>query len=522
MRISRYPIGLRLGAGFALMALLIVLVGTFGGLSMRSMKTDVDVITDVSQRKLVLSYEMAEQAHVVARVVRTVILLDDPALRANELPKIAAARSAYDKAVAELATLPADDKESTLRSDIAAAAASARAANDRILSLAQADDDAGAVELIRTQGIPLGAAWQTAIDRHIELQLAASETAQGDANASFGRGLLGIAAGTLLALLLAAGAGWWLTVTITRPIHYVRACALRMADGDLSVPVERRAGFDGSDETSQLVAAMQRMHDSFSDMVRQVQANAASVAEAATQIAAGSTDLSNRTAQQAASLEETAATMDQLTVTVRGNRDSTVQAVQLASGASSVAGRGGQVMQQVVATMLEIDRSSKKIADIIGVIDGIAFQTNILALNAAVEAARAGEAGRGFAVVAAEVRTLAQRAAGAAREIKGLIGSSVEQTDAGARLVEDAGRTMADIVGSIERVNALMREIETATGEQTDGIAQVGQAVGEMDRNTQQNAALVEQSAAAAESLRQQARHLLEQVARFRLAGGET
>jgi len=229
-------------------------------------------------------------------------------------------------------------------------------------------------------------------------------------------------------------------------------------------------------------------------------------------------DLSSRTEQQAASLEETAATMDQLTSTVRNNADSTQQAVGLAIGATEVATRGGAVMEQVVQTMSGIDRSSKKIADIIGVIDSIAFQTNILALNAAVEAARAGEQGRGFAVVASEVRSLAQRSSEAAREIKALIGASVEQVSTGSVLVQRAGVTMSEIVESIGRVNQIMSEIRTATGEQANGIAQVGTAVNDMDRATQQNAALVEESAAAAESLNQQAQMLMNKVSRFRLA----
>jgi methyl-accepting chemotaxis protein len=327
-----------------------------------------------------------------------------------------------------------------------------------------------------------------------------------------------IATASLLAIAFAGLAGWALTGSITRPIHHVRDCALRMAGGDLTQPVERRQTFKGRDEASELMQAMQTMQDSLSDMVRAVHANASGVASAAQQIASGNADLSQRTEQQAASLEETAATMDQLTATVRGNADSTVQAVELASGAGKVATRGGDVMQQVVHTMREIDSGSKQIADIIGVIDSIAFQTNILALNAAVEAARAGEQGRGFAVVAAEVRNLAQRSAGAAREIKSLIQRSVERVGAGADLVNHAGTTMAEIVTSVGRVNQLMAEIRTATDEQTNGIAQVSVAVNHMDQVTQQNSALVEQSAAAAESLNQQAQQLMAQVSRFRLA----
>ena len=243
----------------------------------------------------------------------------------------------------------------------------------------------------------------------------------------------------------------------------------------------------------------------------------AQAASAAEQISMGNADLSTRTEQQAASLEETAATMDQIHATVRGNSESTVQAAALASGAGSVADKGGSLMQNVVQTMSGIDASSKKIVDIIGVIDGIAFQTNILALNAAVEAARAGEQGRGFAVVAAEVRSLAQRSAAAAREIKSLIGASVEQVGEGAALVGQAGHTMAENVSAIGRVNRIMADIQTSTREQTEGISQVGQAVNELDRATQQNSALVEESAAAAESLNQQAKAMMVTVSRFRL-----
>jgi methyl-accepting chemotaxis protein len=250
----------------------------------------------------------------------------------------------------------------------------------------------------------------------------------------------------------------------------------------------------------------------------QVRASAGSVTTASDEIASGNHDLSSRTEQAASSLQQTASAMEQLTATVRNSAESARQANQLAASAAEVAERGGSVVSQVVSTMDEINASSKKIADIIGVIDGIAFQTNILALNAAVEAARAGEQGRGFAVVASEVRSLAQRSAEAAKEIKGLIGASVERVEAGSKLVADAGQTMGEIVGSVKRVSDVIGEITVASGEQSDGIGQVNTAVTQLDQMTQQNAALVEESTAAAESLRNQAQKLAQALAGFRLA----
>jgi methyl-accepting chemotaxis protein len=517
MRASQFPIGRRLAAGFALMGVMIAAVGGIGIAAKNAMRGDLDQI-ELNQQKLVLNYEMAERVHVEARVLRTIIIAKDPAIRAGELPKIAQARADYDAALKQLLAIPTTERGQAARQAIAQGALAGRSVNDRIQTLAREDRDDEALQLLLAEGIPSMNTWQKALDDNIRLQTEANRVLSEHADVSFQRGLAGVIGGTLLSTVLAWFAGRWITGTIVRPIYYVRDCALRMANGDLTVRVERRKGFDGKDEASQLVAAMQTMHDSLSDMVSTVHIKASGVATAAEQIAQGNADLSSRTEQQAAALQQTAATMDELTITVRGNSESTSEAAVLAQGASQVVGRGGAVMTEVVATMKRIDDGSQKIADIIGTIDGIAFQTNILALNAAVEAARAGDAGRGFAVVAAEVRTLAQRSALAAREIKSLIGHSVEQVGQGRELVEQAGRTMNDIVTAIGKVDGLMAEIGTATREQSDGISQVGTAVVQMDRATQQNAALVEESAAAAESLNQQARALMEQVSRFKLA----
>jgi len=323
-----------------------------------------------------------------------------------------------------------------------------------------------------------------------------------------------IGAALLCTMALLVAASLSLAGSMNRPMGQAVTAADRLAEGDLTgtiTPV-------GNDETVQLLQAMQRMQANLAGIVRNVKYNADEVAGASAQIAQGNQDLSGRTEQQASALQQTAATMDQLGSTVRANADNARQASHLAHGASEVAMKGGDVMGQVVDTMTGINDSSRKIADIIGVIDGIAFQTNILALNAAVEAARAGEQGRGFAVVASEVRSLAHRSAEAAREVKALVNASVERVEQGTALVDQAGATMQEIVNSIKRVTDIVAEISAASAEQSNGVTQVGEAVSHMDQATQQNTALIEESAAAAETLSQQAQQLVSSVAAFRTA----
>ena len=317
----------------------------------------------------------------------------------------------------------------------------------------------------------------------------------------------------VLAAIAAVGLSWWMQKRIVEDLRRAGQAANDVAAGNLTTDIHTSR----QDEVGDLMRALSAMQESLSSVVQRVRSGSDSVSTASAEIAQGNNDLSGRTEQQASALEETAASMEELSSTVRQNADNARQANQLASSAAEVAARGGEVVSQVVSTMDEINTSSKKIADIIGVIDGIAFQTNILALNAAVEAARAGEQGRGFAVVAGEVRSLAGRSAEAAKEIKGLIGASVERVDAGSRLVADAGRTMQEIVGSVQRVSDIIGEITAAAAEQSDGIGQVNGAVTQLDQMTQQNAALVEQSAAAAESLKDQADRLAAVVGKFRV-----
>ena len=320
--------------------------------------------------------------------------------------------------------------------------------------------------------------------------------------------------GGALALLLAAAIAWWLARNISVPLRSAIGVARQVAQGDLTVQVEVRS----KDETGELMQALKDMTASLLRIVTEVRGGTQAIATASRQIASGNIDLSARTEQQASSLEETASSMEELTSTVQQNAQNAHEANGLAASASAVAGKGGAVVAQVVDTMGSINDSSRKIVDIIGVIDGIAFQTNILALNAAVEAARAGEQGRGFAVVATEVRNLAQRSAGAAKEIKALINDSVAQVESGARLVDEAGHTMREIVDSVHKVSSIVGHISAASDEQRAGIEQVNQAITEMDQVTQQNAALVEEAAAAAESMQEQAARLADAVAVFRTA----
>jgi len=355
-----------------------------------------------------------------------------------------------------------------------------------------------------------------AITKMWEINVGQSSVQKADALSTHTKANITLALLVVAALGLGIGAAVIITRSIVVPIQQAVQVASTVAEGDLTARIDVR----GKDETAQLLQALKHMNDGLVAVVSKVRQSSDSIATGSTQIAAGTVDLSQRTEEQASNLEETAASMEELTSTVRTNAETAHQASELADSAAKAAANGGAVVQQVIETMDGISQSSKKIADIIGVIDGIAFQTNILALNAAVEAARAGEQGRGFAVVASEVRALAQRSAGAAKEIKLLISDSVEKVDAGSRQVNDAGKSMEEIVNQVQRVNRLIGEISSATGEQSSGINQVGDAVTQLDQVTQQNAALVEESAAAADSLKHQAGELLQAVSVFKLAAG--
>jgi methyl-accepting chemotaxis protein len=388
---------------------------------------------------------------------------------------------------------------------------------NRIVGMVQAGKQAEAAFAADEEMLPMVAPFMASLTKlEKNIHTSVQETEWANKHLLQSTRLVALAAGGL-ALLMAGLAGWLLARSLTKPLAVALQHANHVANGDFS----QRVMASGRNEAAQLLQALDRISVSLSSVVSNVRQNSETVATASAQIAQGNLDLSQRTEEQASALQQTTASIEQLSVSMRQNLENARQANQLASGAASVAVRGGDEVAKVVDTMRGINDSSKKITDIISVIDGIAFQTNILALNAAVEAARAGEQGRGFAVVASEVRMLAGRSAGAAREIKQLIAASVERVEQGSRLVDQAGNTMTEVVGAIQQVTELMQSISAASEEQTTGAAHVSTAVSQMDQTTQQNAALVEESASAAASLQAQADQLVTSVAVFRLADSQ-
>jgi methyl-accepting chemotaxis protein len=515
MHISNLKIGSRLGLGFAVVqALMLVLVG-IGINSMGKIQAKLDNIVESNVREIELLHEMTDAIHVVRRVMGTLMVMKDAAALDVEYKKLEAARARYDATDELLRKRDADEAQAALRVKLSEVQALARPLNNQVVELARADKVEQALDLLLKEAGPATQKWQDLLDEYVALQNKANQRDAAAARQSYGSARLFMFAVTGVALAIGALLAWLVTRSITTPINLAVQVAQTVAAGDLTSRIDASA----KDETGHLLLALQDMNTSLQDIVGQVRSGTDTIATASSQISSGNLDLSARTEQQASSLEETASAVEQLTSTVKQNGDNARQANQMAASASSVALKGGSIVAQVVQTMGSINASSRKIVDIIGVIDGIAFQTNILALNAAVEAARAGEQGRGFAVVATEVRNLAQRSAGAAKEIKELIGDSVDKVEAGSRLVNEAGATMDEIVASVKRVTDIMGEIAAASHEQELGIDQIHQSITEMDGVTQQNAALVEQAAAAAASLHEQADTLANVVSVFKLDG---
>jgi len=517
MNISNLRVKTKLMLGFAVMALAVLLVSI---LSVRSLGKSNDrfsgYLDGVAKRER-MAIDVRSAANRRAIAARNLVLVTAPADRDAEKAAVTKAHedvtktlAAMKEAMAKASDVTATDRE--LFSRIEEVEAKYGPVALGIVGLALDGKREEAIAKMNTECRPLLAALLKATGDYIsDAQNDGAETVKA-AEVEFSSDRLTLSVTCVLAGLCAFALGWFISNAVTRPLVRAVSLAEAVAAGDLRSEIT----IEGKDETSQLLAALKKMNESLGAMVTSVRQAADGIATASNEIASGNQDLSSRTEQQASALQQTASSMQQMTATVQHNAESSRQASQLATSAADVAGRGGHVVQQVVSTMGEISASSKRIADIISVIDGIAFQTNILALNAAVEAARAGEQGRGFAVVASEVRSLAQRSANAAKEIKSLIEDSVGKVDTGSALVGEAGKTMTEIVEQVRRVTGLVAEINASTNEQSSGIVQVNQSVSAIDQGTQQNAALVEESAAAAESLKQQASGLLDVIARFR------
>jgi methyl-accepting chemotaxis protein len=514
--LSNLKISTRLVITLGVLIAVMLLVGLQSALKATGVR---DKLLDITERRMGIVAEMNElrlEVNRQARSIRNILLMNQPEQIKSERDSVTASR----KKSAEIRTKVKEEIRSPkgleLMTRIEETGEKFRGSMDKFFALLDAGQKDQAIEHLFSGVRPVQLAYLSALSDQIEFQTSGTQRASKEAVADVASLEMTVWVATAASVLIAMVLGLWIVRSITRPINQAVAVARAVAAGDLSVEIRSQS----KDETGLLLQALSDMQSGLVKVVGTVRSGSESVATASAQIAQGNQDLSARTESQASALEETAASMEELSSTVKQNADNAKQANQLAQSASSVAVQGGEVVAQVVDTMKGINDSSKKIADIISVIDGIAFQTNILALNAAVEAARAGEQGRGFAVVAAEVRSLASRSAEAAKEIKTLINDSVQRVGHGTTLVDQAGATMNEVVASIRRVTDIMGEISAASTEQSQGVAQIGEAVMQMDQVTQQNAALVEEMAAAANSLRGQAGDLVQAVAVFKLGQG--
>jgi methyl-accepting chemotaxis protein len=518
MKLKDLRIGTRLWLAVGLFIAALVALAGFASLRASQAQDIAEKTLSLAETKIRLATRWSQMTEAAVGSSQVSTISADPVATKMLNDSTAKAIEKITAVQKQLAELPQSDDEKALTAKIAELRKVVLASSTKVKELKAAGDLEGARAESGKTFVPATVPYLQALADFVTLQENGARAAQERAVADRRLTLtIAIVVGALIIAGMLVG-----TFLLVRSIRQPLAEAMRLADaiaaGDLSPkPLQTRG-----DELGDLSRALVAMRESLGRMVGQVRTAADSIGTASSEIATGNQDLSQRTEQTASNLQQAASSMEQLTGTVKQSADSARQANQLAASAAEVAARGGNVVSQVVTTMDEINASSKKISDIIGVIDGIAFQTNILALNAAVEAARAGEQGRGFAVVASEVRSLAQRSAQAAKEIKGLIGASVEKVEGGSRLVADAGATMTEIVGSVQRVSDIIGEITAAASEQSDGIGQINSAVVQLDQMTQQNAALVEESAAAAESLKQQAGTLAKAVGTFRLGNEHT
>jgi methyl-accepting chemotaxis protein len=517
MKFNRLKIGNRLGLGFALILVFLMASTVIGILRLQALADATHAMMEQPLAKERMISDWYRYVYAGIRRTTAIVKSSDPSLGpffADDAANTVKQSQDLKKRIDEMVS---SDEERALFARLANVSKLYLSTRADIMKAKEAGNQEEANKHFEQGFVPVSKEYESIVQKLLDLQRKSIDASaqQVDAIAADSRNLLVALAVFVLALSVLCA--WRLTVGITRPISKAAAMARRIADGDLSQDASIAIDRTSRDESGQLLLALADMNANLLRIVAQVRTGTETIATASGEIAAGNLDLSARTEQQAGSLEETASSMEELTATVKQNAENARQANQLAISAADVAARGGAVVSEVVVTMESINAASRKIVDIIGVIDGIAFQTNILALNAAVEAARAGEEGRGFAVVASEVRSLAQRSAAAAKEIKDLIGDSVDKVGAGSVLVNQAGETMNDVVKSIRRVTDIMAEISAASNEQSAGIEQVNHAIAQMDQVTQQNAALVEEAAAAADSMREQSRQLTLTVSAFRL-----